>query len=93
MITLQLTRDEAHKLETYLLISTKYRTGEADTLNELYLRLKEEGETEQVVLDKLKDNAEFWQQQCVAMDSIQQRLLQCLTTPRKTGREENNESR
>ena len=91
MITLKLSREEAQKLEIYLLISTKYRTGEAEALTELHRRLKEEGETEQVVLDKIKNNAKFWQEQCVLMDSIQKRLLQCLTTPRETERGEYND--
>ncbi len=79
LINLQLTRDEAHKLEVYLLMSTKFRTGEADALERLAATIEEENGDE-VTVSKLRDNAKFWKEQCEVMDVIQERLQNLLTS-------------
>lgn len=80
-ITLNLTRSEANKLEVYLLMSTKFRIGEAEALEKLVTQFIETESVSKEVIDKTKDNAEFWREQCVVMNDIQERLLKALTTP------------
>lgn len=80
LINLQLTREEAHKLEIYLLMTTKFRTDEAEALEKLALTIEEENGDE-VAIAKLRSNAKFWREQCEIMDAVQQRLLSLLTSP------------
>lgn len=80
MINLQLTREEAHKLEVYLLMSTRFRTGEAEALKKLATTIEEENGDE-VTISKLRDNAKFWSEQCETMDAVRERLQNLLTSP------------
>lgn len=80
LINLQLTKEEAHKLEIYLLMTTRFRTGEAEALEKLALTIEEENGDE-VTVTKLRNNAKFWREQCEIMDGIQGRLQSLLTSP------------
>ena len=78
MITIQLTHTEAVKLETFLLVTTKFRQGEFETYKKLAEEVDENGNP---AFPKAADNAKFWSEQCEMMDSIQKRIYQALTTP------------
>lgn len=78
MITLQLTRAEAVKLEMFLLMTTKFRQGELKTYKKLATQKDEDGN---LAFPEAKDNIEFWTEQCEMMDSIQKRIYQAMTTP------------
>lgn len=80
LINLQLTREEAHKLEIYLLMTTRFRTGEAEALEKLASTIEEENGDE-VTVTKLRNNAKFWEEQCEIMDAVQARLQSLLTSP------------
>ena len=90
MITLYLTPAEARKLEMYLRLTTKYRKGEADTHNNLFNSMCSSGTADEQVLKTMKDNAEYWKEQCEVMDSIQERIFAALTTPPPGGDRHDN---
>lgn len=78
MITLQLTRKEAVKLEMFLLMTTKFRQGELETHKKLAAQVDENGNP---AFPESKDNIEFWSEQCEVMDAIQKRVYEAMTTP------------
>ena len=78
MITLELSRSEAVKLETFLLVTTKFREGEMEAYKKLADEVDEEGN---LLFPHAKGNIEYWAEQCEMMDSIQKRLYQALTAP------------
>ena len=78
MITLQLTRAEAVKLEMFLLMTTKFREGELEAHQKFAARKDENGNP---TSPAAKSNVEFWTEQCKIMDSIQKRLYHELTSP------------
>ena len=92
MINLQLTREEAHTLEVYLLVTTRFREGEVEANQKLYKEFKETPFFDEKTVKKFKSNTEFWQNNCTTMDALQQRLQKLLSSPQQTGKEENNEN-
>ncbi len=78
MITLELSRSEAVKLEMFLLMTTKFREGELAAYKKLAEEVDEDGN---LLFPHAKNNIEYWTEQCVMMDSIQKRLYQALTAP------------
>ena len=78
MITLELSRNEAVKLEMLLLMTTKFREGELATYKKLAEEKDEDGNP---LFPHAEDNIEFWAEQCQMMDSIQKRIYQALTAP------------
>lgn len=91
MINLQLSREEANRLEVYLLVTTRFREGEVEANEKLYKEFKETPFFDEASVKKFKSNLEFWQNQCTTMDALQQRLQMLLSSP-QTGKDENNEN-
>ena len=92
MINLQLTREEANRLEVYLLVTTRFREGEVEANQKLYKEFKEAPSFDERTVKKFKSNAEFWQNQCTTMDALQQRLQTLLTSPQQSGEEDNHDN-
>ena len=92
MINLQLTREEANRLEVYLLVTTRFREGEVEANQKLYKEFKETPSFDEKTVKKFKSNAEFWQNQCTTMDDLQQRLQTLLSSPEQTGKEDTDEN-
>ena len=92
MINLQLSREEANRLEVYLLVTTRFREGEVEANEKLYKEFKETPFFDESSVKKFKSNLEFWQNQCTTMDALQQRLQTLLSAPQQDGKEENNEN-
>lgn len=80
MITLELTRDEAVKLEMFLLMTTKFRQGEFEAYKKFAAQTDETGNP---VFPDAQDNVKFWMEQCKTMDMIQERIHLAVTTPQR----------
>ena len=92
MINLQLTREEANRLEVYLLVTTRFREGEVEANEKLYKEFKETPSFDEKTVKKFKSNAEFWQNQCTTMNDLQQRLQTLLASPQQSGEEDNHDN-
>lgn len=92
MINFQLTREEANALEVYLLVTTRFREGEVEANQKLYKEFKEAPSFDEKTVKKFKSNAEFWQNHCEKMDTLQKRLQMLLSSPQQPGKDDNNEN-
>ena len=92
MINFQLTREEANRLEVYLLVTTRFREGEVEANLKLYKEFKEVPFFNDKTVNKFKSNMEFWQNHCKTMDALQQRLQILLSSPQQSGKDDNNEN-
>lgn len=90
MINLQLTREEANRLEVYLLVTTRFREGEVEANEKLYKEFKETPFFDEKTVNKFKSNMEFWQNNCTTMDALQKRLQTFLASPQQPGEEDNH---
>ena len=81
MLKLELSSEEALKLEMYLRLTTKYREGEATAYESLFEEMKASESPDEKALTNLKNNAEYWKKQCVIMNELQERISTLLTTP------------
>lgn len=82
MIRLELTDDDARKLEMFLLMTTKYRESQVETYKKLMEDWGKSGDASEETLKTLADNEQHWMEQCVAMDGIRKKVSELLTTPR-----------
>ncbi len=93
MISFQLSREEAHTLEVYLLVTTRFREGESEANQKLYKEFKETPFFDEASVNKFKSNMEFWQNNCATMDALQKRLQILLSSPQQVGEGDSNENR
>lgn len=69
--TKEITNGEANLIVCYILMTTKYREGEAETWEELALERNEDGT---VTFENAASNARFWRDLEKCLDALKEKL-------------------